>query len=115
MSPKENNCNYLILDGIGVELTQDNSEQPIQINTGGIFIVKKKSPMKLHLLVLTATTLFFTSCSNFEPEKLDTSKVVVDDKKGAFGLIMTYSENKDDVDNLIKMYEDWVAKNKNPE
>ncbi len=37
------------------------------------------------------------------------------DKKGAFGVILTYSENSQDVDNLIKMYEEWVAKNKNKE
>ncbi len=37
------------------------------------------------------------------------------DPKGAFGVIVTYSENEKDVDNLIKMYEEWVAKNKNPE
>jgi hypothetical protein len=37
------------------------------------------------------------------------------DKKGAFGIIMTYSEKKEDVDNLMKMYEEWVAKNKKPE
>ena len=34
------------------------------------------------------------------------------DKKGVFGVILTYSENSEDVDNLIQMYEDWVAKNK---
>ena len=37
------------------------------------------------------------------------------DKKGAFGVILTYSDNSQDVDNLIKMYEEWVAKNKNKE
>jgi len=37
------------------------------------------------------------------------------DKKGAFGVIMTYSENQKDVDELIKMYEEWVAKNKKKE
>ena len=37
------------------------------------------------------------------------------DKKGAFGVILTYSENSQDVDNLIKMYEEWVTKNKNKE
>ncbi len=37
------------------------------------------------------------------------------DKKGAFGVIVTYSEDEKDVDDLIKMYEEWVAKNKNPE
>lgn len=37
------------------------------------------------------------------------------DKKGTFGVILTYSENSEDVDNLIQMYEDWVAKNKKPE
>ncbi|MDH3277716.1 MAG: hypothetical protein OEM21_06410 [Nitrosopumilus sp.] len=37
------------------------------------------------------------------------------DKKGTFGVIMTYSETKEDVDNLIKSYEEWVAKNKNKE
>ncbi len=37
------------------------------------------------------------------------------DPKGAFGVIVTYSEDEKDVDNLIKMYEEWVAKNKNPE
>ncbi len=37
------------------------------------------------------------------------------DKKGAFGVIVTYSEDKGDVDNLIKMYEEWVAKNKSKE
>ena len=35
------------------------------------------------------------------------------DKKGNFGVIITYSENKTDVDDLIKMYEDWLQKNKN--
>ena len=35
------------------------------------------------------------------------------DKKGTFGVILTYSENQEDVDDLIKMYEEWVAKNKN--
>lgn len=35
------------------------------------------------------------------------------DKKGVFGVILTYSENSQDVDNLIQMYEEWVAKNKN--
>ena len=37
------------------------------------------------------------------------------DKKGTFGIILTYSENSHDVDNLIKMYEEWVEKNKNIE
>ena len=37
------------------------------------------------------------------------------DPKGAFGVIVTYSEDEKDVDNLIKMYEEWVAKNKNLE
>jgi len=36
------------------------------------------------------------------------------DKKGAFGIIVSYSENKEDVDDLIARYEEWVAKNKNP-
>ena len=35
------------------------------------------------------------------------------DQKGKFGVIVTYSENGDDVDNLIQMYEEWVNKNKN--
>ena len=34
------------------------------------------------------------------------------DSKGTFGVIITYSEDKSDVDNLIKMYEEWVEKNK---
>ncbi len=37
------------------------------------------------------------------------------DKKGAFGVFLTYSEDEGDVDNLIKMYEEWVAKNKSKE
>ena len=37
------------------------------------------------------------------------------DKKGAFGVIVTYSENKEDVDNLIKMYEKWAEQNKTKE
>ena len=37
------------------------------------------------------------------------------DKKGTFGIILTYSENEKDVDELIKMYEDWVQKNKTKE
>jgi len=32
------------------------------------------------------------------------------DKKGAFGVILTYSEKQKDVDDLIKMYEEWVDK-----
>lgn len=34
------------------------------------------------------------------------------DTKGKFGVIVTYSEDGEDVDVLIKMYEDWAAKNK---
>ena len=34
------------------------------------------------------------------------------DKKGNFGVFVTYSENKSDVDDLIKIYEEWIAKNK---
>ena len=34
------------------------------------------------------------------------------DTKGKFGVIVTYSEDGKDVDGLIKMYEDWVEKNK---
>ena len=37
------------------------------------------------------------------------------DKKGAFGIILTYSENEKDVDDLITMYEAWVEKNKTRE
>ncbi len=37
------------------------------------------------------------------------------DKKGAFGVILTYSENQEDVDDLIQKYEEWVAKNKSKE
>lgn len=34
------------------------------------------------------------------------------DAKGKFGVILTYSENGTDVDELIKMYEQWIANNK---
>jgi hypothetical protein len=34
------------------------------------------------------------------------------DSKGKFGIIVTYSENGSDVDELIKIYEQWLAKNK---
>ena len=34
------------------------------------------------------------------------------DQKGAFGVFVTYSEEEQDVDELIKIYEEWVAKNK---
>ena len=37
------------------------------------------------------------------------------DKKGTFGVIVTYSENGNDVDELIKMYEEWANKNKSKE
>ncbi|MBI3254320.1 MAG: hypothetical protein HYZ55_00030 [Nitrosarchaeum sp.] len=37
------------------------------------------------------------------------------DKKGTFGVIVTYSENGNDVDDLIKMYEEWANKNKSKE
>ena len=36
------------------------------------------------------------------------------DQKGKFGVILTYSEDGADVDNLMKMYEEWVSKNKKP-
>ena len=32
--------------------------------------------------------------------------------KGKFGVIVVYSENGDDVDELIRTYEQWVSKNK---
>jgi hypothetical protein len=34
------------------------------------------------------------------------------DGKGKFGVIVAYSENGSDVDELINMYEQWVAKSK---
>jgi hypothetical protein len=34
------------------------------------------------------------------------------DDKGSFAVILTYSENTDDVDGLIQRYEEWVAKSK---
>ena len=34
------------------------------------------------------------------------------DSKGRFAVIVTYSEDVNDIDDLIKMYEHWVAKNK---
>lgn len=36
-------------------------------------------------------------------------------KNGAFGLIVTYSENEKDVDDLLVAYEEWVKKSKNKE
>ena len=36
------------------------------------------------------------------------------DSKGAFAVIVTYSEKVQDADELIKMYEQWVAKDKSP-
>ncbi len=37
------------------------------------------------------------------------------DTKGTFGVIITYSEEGKDVDELIKMYEKWAEKNKTKE
>jgi hypothetical protein len=34
------------------------------------------------------------------------------DGKGKFAVIMTYSENSGDVDELIKIYEQWIGKSK---
>ena len=34
------------------------------------------------------------------------------DKKGTFGVIITYSEDGKDVDELISMYKRWAEKNK---
>ena len=34
------------------------------------------------------------------------------DGKGAFGVIVTYSEDQGDVDSLIGMYEEWAGRNK---
>lgn len=34
------------------------------------------------------------------------------DKKGKFGVILTYSEQEADVEHLLTMYNDWAAKNK---
>ncbi len=35
------------------------------------------------------------------------------DNKGTFGVIVAYSKEVEDVDALIKMYEQWVERNKN--
>ena len=52
--------------------------------------------------------------SNFErlPDKFWGYFARGHDSKGKFGVIVTYSENGNDVDELIKIYEQWVAKNK---
>ncbi len=34
------------------------------------------------------------------------------DKKGGFGIFVAYSEDESDIDGLIGIYEQWVAKNK---
>ncbi len=36
------------------------------------------------------------------------------DGKGKFAVIVTYSEEQGDVDELVKMYESWVAKSRSP-
>jgi hypothetical protein len=36
------------------------------------------------------------------------------DSKGTFAVIVTYSEKGGDVDELLKMYEQWVARAKSP-
>jgi len=36
------------------------------------------------------------------------------DKNGGFGVIVTYAEDAADVDDLIRMYEAWLQKNKAP-
>ena len=36
------------------------------------------------------------------------------DSKGAFGVIVTYSEDPKDVDLLLEMYEDWAKNSKKP-
>ncbi|MEO9296198.1 MAG: hypothetical protein ABI347_11455 [Nitrososphaera sp.] len=36
------------------------------------------------------------------------------DSKGAFAVIVTYSEKTEDVDELLKMYNQWVSKSKSP-
>lgn len=36
------------------------------------------------------------------------------DSKGRFAVIITYSEKGEDVDELLKMYEQWAAKAKSP-
>lgn len=36
------------------------------------------------------------------------------DGKGKFAVIVTYSEEQGDVDELVKMYESWVAKSRPP-
>ena len=36
------------------------------------------------------------------------------DQKGKFGVILTYSEKGSDIDELIKMYDQWLSENKNP-
>jgi hypothetical protein len=37
-----------------------------------------------------------------------------DSKNRKFGVVITYSEKEGDVDELIKLYEQWVAKQKQP-
>ncbi len=37
------------------------------------------------------------------------------DQKGKFGVIVTYSENESDVDDLIRMYQQWLETNKKSE
>ncbi|MCD6036885.1 MAG: hypothetical protein K0S67_769 [Nitrososphaeraceae archaeon] len=34
------------------------------------------------------------------------------DSKGKFGVIITYSENSDDIVQLIEMYQQWATNNK---
>lgn len=36
------------------------------------------------------------------------------DGKGKFAVIVTYSENQGDVDELLKIYESWVARSRSP-
>jgi hypothetical protein len=52
--------------------------------------------------------------SNFErlPDTYWGYYAIGHNSKGRLGVIVVYSENGNDVDELIKMYEQWVAKNK---
>jgi hypothetical protein len=54
------------------------------------------------------------SASNFErlPDSFWGYFARGHDSKGKFAVIVTYSEQGDDVDLLLQSYEQWVAKNK---
>ena len=79
-----------------------------------MIMIEADDAIKVVNIVAENLTAVAMNKSNFErlPDRYWGYFARGHDSKGKFGVIITYSEDSDDIVQLIEMYQQWAVKNK---